>query len=70
MLRDFLLFLQKTKPLFIHIPNIYLGLGFDFGPQRFRHLALHGVSIVRGHDPKKIKCRIALFLLKLHGDLQ
>ena len=36
------LFLQKTKPvcLYIHIPNIYLGLGFEFGPQRIRDLAI------------------------------
>ena len=27
------LFLQKTKSLYIHIPNAYLGLGFEFGLQ-------------------------------------
>ena len=32
------LFLQKLR-LYIHIPNIYLGLGFDFGPQKIRDLA-------------------------------
>ena len=32
------LFLQKTKP-YIHIPNIYLGLGFELGPQIIRDLA-------------------------------
>ena len=31
-------FLQKLK-LNIHIPNIFLSLGFDFGPQRIRDLA-------------------------------
>ena len=31
------LFLQKYKPLY---PNIYLGLGFEFGPQRIRDLAI------------------------------
>jgi hypothetical protein len=34
------LFLQKTKlSLYIHIPNIYLQLGFEFGPQRIGDLA-------------------------------
>ena len=33
------LFLQKTKPL-INIPNIYLGLVFEFGPQRIRDLVI------------------------------
>ena len=33
------LFLQKTKPFYIQIPNIYLGLVFEFGPQRIRDLA-------------------------------
>ena len=35
------LFLQKTKPsyLYIRIPNIYFGLGFEFGSQRIRNLA-------------------------------
>ena len=32
------LLLQKLS-LYIHIPNIYLGLGFEFGPQRIRDLA-------------------------------
>ena len=32
------LFLQRTKPLYSH-SNIYLGLGFEFGPQRIRDLA-------------------------------
>ena len=26
------------QPLFLHIPNIYLGLGYEFGPQRVRDL--------------------------------
>ena len=39
--------------LYIQIPNIYLGLGFDFGPQRLRNLAMRSVSIVRGHDQLK-----------------
>ena len=35
------LFLQKTKPfIYIPIPNIYLGLGLKFGPQRIRDLAI------------------------------
>ena len=29
-----------TFCLFIHIPKIYLGLGFEFGPQRVRDLAI------------------------------
>ena len=33
------LFLQKVS-LYIQIPNIYLGLGFEFGPQRIRDLAI------------------------------
>ena len=33
------LFLQNLS-LYIHIPNIYLGLGFEFGPQRIRDLAI------------------------------
>ena len=39
-------FLQKLS-LYIHIPNIYLGLGFEFefGPQRIRDLV---PSCVRG----------------------
>ena len=32
------LFLQKTK-YYIQILNIYLGLGFEIGPQRIRDLA-------------------------------
>ena len=31
-------FLQKS--LYIQIPNIYLGLEFEFGPQRIRDLAI------------------------------
>ena len=35
------LFLKKTKPLYpCQVPNIYLGLGFEFGPQRIRDLAI------------------------------
>jgi hypothetical protein len=33
------LFLQKNKP-YIQIPNVYLGLGFLFGPKRIRDLAI------------------------------
>ena len=33
------LFLKKTLNLYIYIPNICLGLGFEFGPQRIRDLA-------------------------------
>ena len=33
-----LLFLKKIR-LYIHNPNIYLGLGFEFGPQRISDLA-------------------------------
>ena len=33
------LFLQKVS-LYIQIPNIYLGLGFEFGLQRIRDLAI------------------------------
>ena len=34
-----LLFLQKTKPLYPN-PKYLLGLGFEFGPQRIRYLAI------------------------------
>ena len=34
------LFLQKNQNLYIHIQNIHLGLGFEFGPQRIRDLAI------------------------------
>ena len=34
------LFLQKKLSLSIQIPNIYLGLGFEFGPKRIRDLAI------------------------------
>jgi hypothetical protein len=33
------LFLKKLS-LYNQIPNIYLGLGFEFGPQRIRDLAI------------------------------
>ena len=33
------LFLQKKLSLYIHIPHIYLGLGFEFGPHRITDLA-------------------------------
>ena len=39
------LFLQKNKPLHPN-PNIYLGLGFEFGPQRIRDFSLC-MSVVR-----------------------
>ena len=32
-------YFYKKLSLYIHIPNIYLGLGFEFGPQRIRDLA-------------------------------
>ena len=32
-------YFYKKLSLDIHIPNIYLGLGFKFGPQRSRNLA-------------------------------
>jgi hypothetical protein len=40
------LFLQKKLRLYIQIPNIYLGLGFKFGPQRIMDFAI--LSVVRG----------------------
>ena len=30
----------KKLSFYIQMPNIYLGLGFEFGPQRIRDLAL------------------------------
>jgi hypothetical protein len=33
-------YFYKKLSLYIHIPNIYLGLGFEFGPQRIRDLAI------------------------------
>ena len=44
-----LLVLQKKLSIFIHIPNIFLGLGFEFEfvPQRIRYLAFSlRVSVV------------------------
>ena len=32
-------YFYKRLSLYIHIPNVYLGLGFEFGPQRIRDLA-------------------------------
>ena len=32
-------YFYKKLSLYIHIPNIYLGLGLEFGPQRIRDLA-------------------------------
>jgi hypothetical protein len=34
------LFLQKKTCLYIQIPNIYLGLGLEFGPKQIRGLAI------------------------------
>ena len=39
------LFPQET----IHIPNVYLELGFEFGTQIIKNLA-YGVSVVRDMD--------------------
>ena len=40
------LFLQKAKPLvYVQIPNIYFGLGLEFGLQRIRDVAI--VFVVR-----------------------
>ena len=33
-----LLLTRAKKIIYIHIPNIYLGLGFEFGLQRIRDL--------------------------------
>ena len=33
-------YFYKKLSLYIQIPNIYLGLGFEFGPQRIRNLAI------------------------------
>ena len=33
-------YFYKKLSLYIHIPNIYLGFEFEFGPQRIRDLAL------------------------------
>ena len=37
----------KKLSLYIHIPNIYFGLGFEFGPQRIWDLAMF---VVRAHN--------------------
>ena len=34
------LFQQQKKSLYIPIPNIHLEMGFEFGPQRIRDLAI------------------------------
>ena len=39
-------YFYKKLSLYIQIPNIYLGLGFEFGPQRTRD----SVSVVREHN--------------------
>ena len=39
-------YFYKKLSLYIHIPNMYLGLGFEFGPQRIFEFS-HCVSIVR-----------------------
>ena len=36
-------YLYKKLSLYIQIPNIYLGLGFEFGPQRIRDLAFMSI---------------------------
>ena len=41
-------YFYKKLTLYIQIPNIYLGLGFEFGPQRGFS---HRVSVVRGSEP-------------------
>ena len=33
-------YFYKKLSLYIQIPNMYLGLGFEFGPQRIRDLAI------------------------------
>ena len=33
-------YFYKRLSLYIPIPNIYLGLGFEFGPERIRDLAI------------------------------
>ena len=35
--------LQKIKPLYQH-PNTYLGVGFEFGPQKVSDLAAHDLT--------------------------
>ena len=35
-----LLFFKKTKPIYIQVPNIFGGLGFEFGPQRIIDFAI------------------------------
>ena len=42
-------YFNKKLSLYIHIPNIYLGLGFEFGPQRNLGLSLH-VSVVSAQN--------------------
>ena len=39
-------YFYKKLGLYILLPNIYLGMGFEFGPQRIGDLAI--VSVVRG----------------------
>ena len=36
-------YFYKKLSLYIHIPNTYLGLGFEFGPQRIRDLAFMSI---------------------------
>ena len=58
------LFLQKTKPLYL---NNYLGLGFEFGPQRIRDLVIVSLTILtnflsekRSRDNKSMGLKIRL----------
>ena len=58
------LFLQKTKT--IQFPNIYLGLGFEFGPQRIRDLTFVYVSVVRGNG-YRCECESGYYGQRCHN---
>ena len=60
----FSLFLQKPKHLYPH-PNYYLGLGFEFGPQRIRNLAFVWFEPQNSLTESSSRC----LLMFLHSNL-
>ena len=68
------LFLLKSKP-YILIPNIHLGLGFEFGPQRIMDLAfVCPWSVVSDKHLYSLTLNITLHILlpvyfAMHGEI-
>ena len=62
----FFIILQKTKPLYPH-PNIYLGLGFEFGLYRISVLAyVCPQSVVQYYIEKPCYMSSLLYLINIH----